>query len=150
MLSPDGTRLAVIIDSRLHVMPMNADGSPAGEAVRITDEAADLPSWAGDSETLLYKSADKLRLVQADGSGAEDVAVPLQWAPKAPPATTIVQAGALWDGVSDSLRRDVDIVVSGARITAIRPRRRRRPARRWSTRRSSPSCPGCGTRTSTR
>lgn len=126
-LSPDGSKLAVIIDSRLHVMPMNPDGTPAGEAVAITDEAADLPSWAGDSQTLLYKAADKLRLVKADGSGAQDVAVPLQWAPKAPPATTIVQAGALWDGVSDSLRPAVDIVISGARITAIRPRQTPEP-----------------------
>lgn len=126
-LSPDGSKLAVIIDSRLHVMPMNADGTPAGEAVAITDEAADLPSWAGDSQTLLYKAADKLRLVKADGSSAQDVAVPLQWAPKAPPPTTIVQAGALWDGVSDSLRPAVDIVISGARITAIRPRQTPEP-----------------------
>lgn len=122
VLSPDGTRLAVVIDSRLHVMPMKADGTPAGEAVQITGEVADLPSWAGDSQTLLYKSADKLRLVQADGSNARDVPLTLQWQPKAPPATTIVQAGALWDGVSDTLQRDVDIVITGARISAIRAR----------------------------
>lgn len=126
-LSPDGTRLAVVIDSRLHVMPMKADGTPAGEAVQVTTEVADLPSWAGDSQTLLYKSADKLRLVKADGSGARDVPLELNWAPKAPPATTIVQAGALWDGVSDSLQPDVDIVITGARITAIRPRQAPEP-----------------------
>ena len=37
------------------------------------------------------------------------------------PATTIVRAGKLWDGVSPTLQTDVDIVITGNRITAIRP-----------------------------
>lgn len=121
VLSPDGKTVALVIDSVLHTMAVNADGSPAGAPKAITTEVADLPSWSGDSRTILYKSADRLRLVQADGSGARDVAVPLQWTPAVGPATTIVHAGALWDGVSQTLRTNVDIVISGNRITAIRP-----------------------------
>ena len=30
VLSPDGSKVAFIMDSVLHVMPVNADGSPAG------------------------------------------------------------------------------------------------------------------------
>lgn len=44
VLSPDGTTVAFVMDSVLHVMPVNADGSPNGPAVKITDEVADLPS----------------------------------------------------------------------------------------------------------
>lgn len=44
--SPDGKQVAFIMDSRLHVMSMNADGSPAGVAKAITTEAADLLSWS--------------------------------------------------------------------------------------------------------
>jgi len=121
VLSPDGKTIAFIMDSVLQTMPVNADGSPAGPAKAITTEVADLPSWAGDSKTILYKSADKLRMINADGTGAKDVPVNLQWAPATPPATTIVYAGALWDGVNPTLRTNVDIVITGNRITAIRP-----------------------------
>ncbi|MEO8923869.1 MAG: LpqB family beta-propeller domain-containing protein [Caldimonas sp.] len=120
-LSPDGTQLAFIMDSRLHVMPMNADGSPAGAAKAITTEAADLPSWAGDSKTLLYKAATKLKTIQSDGSGVTDVPLTLTWQQKTGPATTIVRAGSLWDGKTSTLQSDVDIVINGNRITQIRP-----------------------------
>ena len=121
VLSPDGTQVAFVMDSRLHVMPVNADGSPAGPAVRITDEVADLPSWAGDSKTLLYKSADQLRTIRADGSGRADVALEIPWRQATGEGTTIVHAGAMWDGLGQELRRDVDIVIVKNRITAIRP-----------------------------
>ncbi len=120
VLSPDGTQLALIMDSVLHVMPMNGDGSPAGAAVPITTEVADLPSWGGDSRTLLYKSAEKLRLIQADGSGARDVPVDLAWQQKTGEGTTIVHAGAVWDGVSQTLQSNMEIVIRGNRIKEIR------------------------------
>lgn len=121
VLSPDGTKLAFVMDAVLHVMPLNRDGSPAGAAKAITTEVADLPSWAGDSKTLLYKSADALRLVRADGSGRETVPVDLQWKQAAGEGLTIVHAGALWDGLGATLKHDVDIVIVKNRIAAIRP-----------------------------
>jgi Tol biopolymer transport system component len=121
VLSPDGRTVALIIDSVLHTMPVNASGAPAGPPVAITTEVADLPSWAGDSKTILYKSADKLRIVQADGSGARDVPLNLQWTQATGAGTTIIHAGAVWDGISSTLQNNVDIVITGNRITAIRP-----------------------------
>lgn len=121
VLSPDGKTLAFVMDSVLHVMPMNPDGSPAGAAKQITTEVADLPSWAGDSKTLLYKSADQLRLIQADGSAQRTVPLQMNWRQAAGEGTTIVHADALWDGRGSTLRHDVDIVIVRNRITAIRP-----------------------------
>ncbi|NUZ04241.1 amidohydrolase family protein [Piscinibacter koreensis] len=121
VLSPDGKTVALIIDSVLNVMPVNADGSPAGAARAITTEVADLPSWAGDSNTILYKSADRIKTIQSDGSNAREIAINVPWTQAVGPATTIVHAGALWDGVNQALRSNVDIVISGNRITAIRP-----------------------------
>jgi Tol biopolymer transport system component len=120
-VSPDGTKVAFIMDSVLHVMALKADGSPAGAAVAITTEAADLPSWAGDSRTILYKSTDKLKTIAADGSGVTEVPVNLSWTQAVSKRTTIVHAGRLWDGNSETLRTDMDIVIDGNRITAIRP-----------------------------
>ncbi|WP_192805136.1 amidohydrolase family protein [Noviherbaspirillum aerium] len=120
-LSPDGKTVAFIMDSVLHVMPVNADGSPAGAARKLTDEVADLPSWSGDSSTILYKSATRLRTIPAGGGSPTDVPVNLQWRQAVPQGTTIVHAGAVWDGVSPQLRQNVDIVITGNRITEIRP-----------------------------
>ena len=122
-LSPDGKQVAFIMDSVLHVMPLNPDGSPAGAAKAITTEAADLPSWAGDSKTLLYKAGATLRTIQADGSGVTAVPLELTWQQAVGPATTIVRAGRLWDGKSETLQTDVDIVIKAHRISEIRPHR---------------------------
>lgn len=120
-LAPNGTQVAFIMDAVLHVMPLGPDGSPAGPAKAITTAAADLPSWAGDSKTILYKSANQLRMVQADGSGDREVPVTLSWQQAVGPATTIVRAGTLWDGKSATVQTDMDIVIQGNRITQVRP-----------------------------
>ena len=122
-LSPDGKTVALIIDSVLHTMPVNPDGSPAGPASQLTKEVADLPSWAADSKTILYKSADKLKTIRVSGAGAGEIPVNLTWTQKAAPGTTIIRAGALWDGIAPTLQRDVDIVIQRNRIVAIRPHR---------------------------
>lgn len=120
-LSPDGRQVAFIMDSVLHVMPLNPDGSPAGPAKAITTTVADMPSWAGDSKTLLYKEGAKLRTIQSDGTGAKDVPLDLKWQQAIGPATTIVRAGRLWDGKNETTLTDVDILIKGNRITEIRP-----------------------------
>ncbi|MCT8174015.1 amidohydrolase family protein [Variovorax sp. CY25R-8] len=121
VVSPDGSKVAFVMDSVLHVMPLKADGSPDGPAKAITTEAADLPSWAGDSRTLLYKAADKLKTIGADGAGATEVPVSLTWKQAASQGTTVVRAGQLWSGKDGQLQNDVDIVIKGNRITAIQP-----------------------------
>lgn len=123
--SPDGTAMAFIMESALWVMPVAPDGSPAGEPRRITDEAADHPSWSGDSHTLLYESSGQLRLIKRDGSGRRTVRVPLEYSRRLPGSdkVTRVHAGRLWDGTGDTVREDVDIVISGNRVRAVEPHR---------------------------
>jgi Tol biopolymer transport system component len=121
VVSPDGRLLAFIMDSRLHVMALQPDGSPVGKPKAITREAADLPSWAGDSHTLLYKAGEQLKTIHADGTGAAEVPLPLHWQQAVAPRTTVVHAGILWTGVDAQLLRDVDIVIEANRIQAIRP-----------------------------
>ncbi|MFC0252078.1 amidohydrolase family protein [Massilia consociata] len=120
-LSPDGTKVAFIMDSRLHVIPVGPDAAPTGPARQVTDDIADLPSWAGDSQTILYKSAERVRTVRADGRATRNVPVRLQWRQAIPEGRTLIHAGALWDGVGENLRHDVDIVVEGNRIVSVQP-----------------------------
>ncbi|MER6075557.1 amidohydrolase family protein [Streptomyces sp. NPDC001817] len=130
--SPDGHWMALVAESALWLLPVTADGTPAGPARRITDEPADHPSWSADSGTLLYLSEGRLRRLSlttarartlplglTTGRGASDAAEPLR-----------IHAGLLWDGTGTPPRHDVDILVTGKRITAVEPHRARRPGHR--------------------
>ncbi|MFG3014053.1 amidohydrolase family protein [Streptomyces cinerochromogenes] len=119
--SPDGTALALVVESALWVLPVGPDGTPAGGPQRITDEPADHPSWSGDSRRLLYLSGGRLRMVNRDGTGRRTLPVPLAATRRLPPRTDVtrVHAGRLWDGTGDTVREDVDIVITGNRITAV-------------------------------
>lgn len=123
--SPDGRRMALVVNSTLRVMPVTADGTPTGAARQVTNEAADAPTWSGDSSRLLYLSNGRLRLADVASGRARTVDVDLQFRPERPPAVTVVHAGAFWDGESRRLQHDVDIVVVGSRIRLVLPHRGR-------------------------
>ena len=127
--SPDGRHLALVSESALWLLPVRPDGTPDGEPRRMTDESADHPSWSGDSRTVLYLSAGRLRSLDVHSGKARTVRVALHHRrPKA--RDTVVRAGRLWDGTGESVREDVDILVRGGRIEAVVPHRARRAAAR--------------------
>jgi len=121
--SPDGTLMAFVMDGSLHVMPVRPDGQPTGPPRRLTDEVSESPSWSGDSRSLLYQSADRLRLVSVEDGSARDVPVELTWRPARPSGRKVVHAGGLFDGVRNFLQPAVDLVISGNRIVAVEPHR---------------------------
>ncbi|WP_435858448.1 amidohydrolase family protein [Streptomyces sparsogenes] len=129
--SPDGRHLAVIAESALWLLPVRPDGTPDGDPRRLTEESADHPSWSGDSRSILYLSAGKLRLLDVDSGTARTVRVPLDHR-RPSPADTVVHAGRFWDGTGGdgTVREDVDIVVRGGRILSVGPHRAGRPAKR--------------------
>ncbi|MFH8568383.1 amidohydrolase family protein [Streptomyces sp. NPDC017993] len=120
--SPDGRWMAVIAESALWVLPVRPDGTPDGTPRRLTDESADHPSWSGDSRTLLYLSAGKLRLIELSDGAARTVPVALEHRGTRA-RDTVVHAGRFWDGTGDTVREDVDVVVREGRITAVTPHR---------------------------
>ncbi|MEU9036638.1 amidohydrolase family protein [Streptomyces sp. NPDC048352] len=132
--SPDGRFLACVAESALWLLPVTPDGTPAGPARRLTGEPADHPSWSADSRTLLYQSNARLRLLALRADGTPDGAprtVPVSLSYRRPePVDTVVHAGLLWDATGTAPRADVDVLISGGRITAVAPHRpRRRTAR---------------------
>lgn len=127
--SPDGTRMAFVIGSVLWVMPVKADGQPAGSPRQITREVTDAPTWSGNSRELLYLSAGRLRLISADGGRPRTVPVGLTWANARSMRRTVIHAGRLWDGTDKKVRRDVDVIVDGHRIAAVEPHRAARSGR---------------------
>jgi Tol biopolymer transport system component len=127
--SPDGTRMAFVVASVLWVVDVEPDGTFAGAPRQVTTEVTDAPSWSGDSATLLYLNNGRLRLVPATGGAPRTVPTRLSWTNTAPRGRTVVHAGRMWDGSARRLRRDVDIVVEGHRITAVEPHRAGRSGR---------------------
>ncbi|MET7520621.1 amidohydrolase family protein [Streptomyces sp. NPDC005480] len=117
--SPDGKHLACVVDGTLRVVPVDAAGLPAGVARTVNSDSVDFPSFSGDSRSLLYLSAGRLRIEDVRGGRATTVPMSLIWRPAKPTGRTVVRAGALWDGTGSRLRRDVDIVLEGGRIAAV-------------------------------
>ncbi|GAA2822864.1 amidohydrolase family protein [Nonomuraea rubra] len=125
--SPDGTMLAFAMESLIWVLPVDGAGRPTGRARQVTREVSDAPVWAGDSETLLYLNGGRLRRVRVDGTSTRTVPHRLTWRNDPGPEQVVVHAGRMWDGVSATVARDVDIIVRGQRITAVEPHRDGRP-----------------------
>ena len=122
--SPDGTRVAFVMDGYLWVRPVDANGIPTSEARPINEEMTDAPSWSGDGKRILYLSNGKLRMVVSDGSARpEPVPLDLTWRRDASTKTIVIHAGRLWDGLGANVRSNVDITIVGRRIQKIEPHR---------------------------
>ncbi|MDX6283362.1 MAG: hypothetical protein QOH03_4433, partial [Kribbellaceae bacterium] len=118
--SPDGKWLAFVVESLLYVAPVDRRGRFTGNPKAITSEATDSPVWQ-DDQTLLYLHNGQLRRTDLRGSRPQTVKLDLQWQRARVNQHVTIHAGALWDGRAEELRQDVDVVVDGARIAAVRP-----------------------------
>lgn len=119
--SPDGTRMAYVLDGLLWTVPVTRGGELAGPPTRLTSELANVPSWSGDSRSLLYQVTDGLKRVDVGSGTVRPVAVPLTWRRANPTRTIVVHAGRLWDGEAQAARENVDVVVQGHRIARVVP-----------------------------
>ncbi|GAA3108448.1 amidohydrolase family protein [Streptomyces echinatus] len=132
--SPDGRWMALVAESALWLLPVAADGTPTGPARRLTDEPADHPTWARKTNTLLYLSSGRLRLLDLTAApalaGPRTLAVPISHRPARGRERLRVHAGQLWDGTGSAPREDVDILIDGGRVVAVEPHRPRRPGHR--------------------
>lgn len=125
--SPDGKRMAFILDGLVWSQPVESTGEPAGPPTRHSDELANSLSWTGDGSRLVFQATKGLRNVDLSTGAVEPIAIPLTWRRSHPARTVTIHAGRMWDGRAERLRTNVDIVVTGHRITAIRPHRRPAP-----------------------
>ncbi|HEV3061473.1 MAG TPA: amidohydrolase family protein [Vicinamibacterales bacterium] len=119
--SPDGTKMAAIYEGVLAIWPVSPSGEPLGPPRRITNESAHAPSWAGDSRHILYQAMDKLRIVDVETGDVRTVPLDLKYTPAIPTSHLVVHAGKLVDMKSAASRADVDIVITGNKITSVVP-----------------------------
>ncbi len=119
--SPDGKSLAFVFASRLWVAPVDAKGVMTGPPRALNDEVTDAPTWSGDSAKLLYLCNGELRMIPAAGGAPVGVKHGITWATAKPAGKVVIRAPKLWDGLSPSLRKDMDVVVVGNRIADLVP-----------------------------
>ena len=121
--SPDGTQMAAVVDGRLATFPVTRTGEPTGPMRYLSSDLAVSPSWAGDSRHIMYQALDRFRIVDAVDGSVQDVTPNLTWRARSPTDQKVIHAGHLWDGQSNTLRDNVDIVVAGHRIRSVEPHR---------------------------
>jgi Tol biopolymer transport system component len=120
--SPDGTHMIAVYEGELAIFPVSPEtGAPQGPPRHITSEIAYAPSWAGDSRHVLYQSDDKLRILDTETGAVRTVPLDLTYQVYVPKTHMVLHVGQLVDGISKSVRKDVDIVVDGNRITSVGP-----------------------------
>lgn len=117
--SPDGSKMAAIYEGLLKVWPVDPDGKPMGPPRSYSSEIAYFPTWAADSKTILYQSADKMKTVDLETGKVTDVPLDLTYRLAKPKGRTIIHASNLVDSVRDETQHDKDIVVEGNRIVAV-------------------------------
>ncbi|MFT3964510.1 MAG: amidohydrolase family protein [Sphingobium sp.] len=118
--SPDGRRMAAIQDGLLKIWPVAPDATPLGPPRTYSSEISHHPSWSGDSRSVLFQAADKLKIVDVDSGAIRTVPLDFTYRLDRPDTRVLVHAGALVDAVHDVTQHDKDIVIEGNRITAIR------------------------------
>jgi len=127
--SPDGRRMAAIVDGRLAVWNVERDGTPTGPVRLASVTLAGSPSWTADSKRLLYQAERGLRLTDVTDGKNTDITPRLTWTAADAVASglsrtpTVIHAGRFWNGKTDAPQTDVDIVVNGNRIASVGPHR---------------------------
>lgn len=119
--SPAGDRIAYVQDGLLWTMPIAPDGEPNGPPTRLSTELANTLSWSADGRWLLYQTGDGLRKVAVESGAVERIPVDLTWSRRLPTRRLVVHAGRLWDGIADTTRSAMDIVIVGHRIRSVGP-----------------------------
>jgi Tol biopolymer transport system component/imidazolonepropionase-like amidohydrolase len=122
--SPDGRWMAFVLESTLHVIPVDSTGKPTGPTVKLNNHATDSISWSGDSPWLLYLNNGKLKMVSVDGRRTRDVPLDLAYRNAEGPSRQIIHAGKFWDGTSPQVRENVDIEIVGNRIKSVKPHKK--------------------------
>jgi Tol biopolymer transport system component/imidazolonepropionase-like amidohydrolase len=122
--SPDGSQMAGIVDGLLVAWPVGPDGAPLGSPRPLSTDLAGSPTWTGDSRQILYQSGKGLKIVDVGSRRIVRAVDPhLTWTQVHPTDTKVIHAGRFWDGKSDTVQRDVDIVIDGNHIKSVEKHR---------------------------
>ncbi len=121
VFSPDGTRVAFLQEGQLKMATLDEDRQISGAPRTLSAELAEEPSWTADSEALVFLAGDRLLRLDIATGEISDLGLDLEWQPEQHEGSLVVHAGAMFDGRSETLQRDVDILIDGNRIRRVSP-----------------------------
>jgi Tol biopolymer transport system component len=121
VISPDGSRMAVVYEGKLSLIPVSASGAPTGPPRRLTSEIAYMPTWTADSKSILYQANDRLRMINVVTGAVRTIPFNLTYTSAAPTERYVIHAGRLVDMKSDVARENMDIVINGNLIASVGP-----------------------------
>ena len=117
--APSGRKIAFTASGALWVVDVNPYGEPISPARRLTNELADSPSWTADTASIVYLNNGHLKRVKLADGHIEEIPINLTWRRHNPVSRRLVHTGYMFDGQTDRLRTDVDIIIDGHRIAAV-------------------------------
>jgi len=117
--APGGRKIAFTASGALWVVDVNPYGEPISPARRLTNELADSPSWTADTASIVYLNNGHLKRVKLADGHIEEIPINLTWRRHNPVSRRLVHTGYMFDGQTDRLRTDVDIIIDGHRIAAV-------------------------------
>lgn len=120
VLSDDGDKLAYISEGEVRVAYVNISGEITGSVQNRCVETAHMPRWSRDDETIYYMSGQSLKSCNYLSGETQTHNFNVSWA-RAHSDDKTIHVQKLFDGVSDSYRENVDVFISGGRITKIAP-----------------------------
>jgi len=107
------------MDDLLYAMDVDTDGHPIGMAHALNEEATDAVTWSGDSSKILYLHNGTLRLLDRTTKRIETIPVDLDYERAKPEQKLLIHAGRFWSGRGAQELRDVDILITGNRVTSV-------------------------------
>ncbi len=120
VISRDGGKIAYISEGEVRVGYVSPAGEITGIAPNRCLDTAHMPRWARDNETVYYLSGRTLKSCNFLTGETNTHGFNLSWG-RAQAGDKTIHVEKLFDGVSDGYRENVDVFVSGGRITKIAP-----------------------------
>src|SRR5262245_32784341 len=117
--APDGFRMAFVSEGTLWTVAVDERGAATGPPRPVATDLPDAPSWERNSEHIVYLTPNGLRRVVSEGGIPEPIPLSLTWKSASPPSRIVVHAGHLFDGTTDGVRGESDIVIEGGIIREV-------------------------------
>lgn len=131
VISPDGKTFVYQLDSALWQQSTTERDGVFDAPRKIADLITTGQSWSADSRKLLVNAGSIMRLFDMQTGRSQAVPLKLTWRLAKSEETFTIRAGLLVDGVAESARADVDIVVANGRIRSIEPHGVKAPQGRY-------------------
>ncbi len=121
-ISRDGGKMAYVSEGELRVAHIDLTGDITGTVENRCEDPAHMPRWSNDDDKIYYLAGRALKSCNYLTGEVDSRPINLSWQ-RTQAGDKTIRVRRLFDGVGDSYLENVDVFVSGGRITKIVPQR---------------------------